>query len=194
MPLYDAENHASSDPCALREREGVNRGILGYQTAQYRPPCDDPSPCRDPMAAAAGHRNLRPWDGFGISACAIDGDSRLRVLSEATHPRQRTQLPKRLFSAVPNLARGVPTPDVESSLFSGDSTSLLRACDRLAERDWNRFDPGVAAVPVEHVVPTWMAAPSRTVARSPEFLRALGYVHDGRAWVRPGVAPPTTRI
>lgn len=185
MPLYDAENHIASDPCALRARDDVNRGLLGYQIAQYRPACDDPSPCKDPRTAAVGHRNLRPWDGFGIHACAIDGDSSLRNGS-ATHPRQRTQLPKRIFSAVPNLARGTPAPDVESRLFSGHSTSMHRTCDRLSEKAFDVFNPALSTVPVEHIVPTWTAggAPSRSISRSPEFLQSMGFVHDGRTWRR----------
>lgn len=191
MPFYDAENHVTSDACALRVRDSSNRDILGYQIAQYRPGCDDPSPCHDPRTAAVGHRNLRPWDGFGINSCGVDGDSSLRG-GQVTHPRQRTQLPKRIFNAVPNLARGVPTPDVESRLFSGHSTSMYRTCDHLSEKAFDVFNPAIAATPVEHIVPAWTAggAPSRSISRSPEFLHALGFVQDGRTWRRAAAPGP----
>jgi hypothetical protein len=140
-----------------------------------------------PLALAADNRNLWTWDGYGLNSCAVDSDSKLRVDSEVTHPRMRIQLPKRVFEAAPDLSHGQPMPDAQSRMVYGQESSLMRKCDRLSEVDFNRFDPGVHKVPVYHIVPPWTNGgdPSRDIAKSDCFLKAMGYTYDGRIWRRP---------
>lgn len=188
MPLYDADNRLTADLCAVRLKDRANASVAQYALTNLRAECpDDRKVFVDghPLAWAAEHRNLWSWDGYGLNVRAVDSDSKLRD-SEATHMRARIQLPKRVFHAVPSLAHGQPAPDAEARIQSGLDTAPVRACDRLAERDFHRFNPAVAAVPVEHIVPPWTngGAPSRDIARSDEFLAGLGYRFDGKVWRR----------
>jgi hypothetical protein len=180
MPLFDADNRLTADSCAVRLRDMGNAGIAQYIMANMRSTCPDD----DPLAVASQHRNLWFWDGYGLNTRAVDSDTRLKLDSEATHPRMKIQLPKRLFHASPNLATGQASPELEARMQNGMDTYPVRECHRLAERDFDRFDPGVARVPAEHIIPPWThgGVPSRTVARSDEFISSLGYVNDGRVW------------
>jgi hypothetical protein len=190
MPLFDADNRLTADACAVGLKDRGNRSIADYTLLNMRAPCppEDLSTLspQHPIAVAARHRNLQPWDGYGFNVCTVDSDSALRVDSEVTHPRMRIQLPKRVFQASPNLSHGQASPDIESKMQGGMDSSQLRRCDVLAEKDWARFDPGVCAVGAQHIIPPWTngGAPSREIARSGEFLSTLGYVHDGRVWRR----------
>lgn len=204
MPLYDADNRLTADACAVRARDNDNLSIAAYSLAKLR--ADAP-----PTTHVVANRNLRLWDGYGVTpAGAIDNDSQMRVDSEVTHHRHKIQLATRVFTASPDLSHGQASPELEAQLVSGLSTtrrasdaSALSPCPRareqqckqqldtrvhekLAEREWDRFDPAVRPVSVANVVPPWTngGAPSRDIARSDDFLRGMGYVHDGRAWRR----------
>lgn len=180
MPLFDSTNRLSADCCAVKVRESSSAAVSDYVLSSMR------SCAGDFRGLGEQNRNLWWWDGYGLDTRHVDKDSALRD-SEATHMRQRIQLPKRVFQAVPNLAHGRAAPEVESRLQSGLDTSGTRACERLAEVDFQRFDPGVHAVSADNVVPrnwTHGGAPSRAIARSDEFLAGLGYRHDGRIWRR----------
>jgi hypothetical protein len=197
MPLYDADNRLTADDCAVRLRDNGNASIASYTLTNLRAASSS-----DPLARAAQHRNLWSWDGYGLNTAAIEGDSQLRVRSEVTHPRSKIQLPTRVFGAAPDLSHGQADPELET-LIVGSRAALPsssgcpaegevaggcggRVCDRLAERAWDRFMPGVHTVPAKHIVPPWVngGAPSRDIARSDQFLKRIGYYHDGRTWRR----------
>jgi hypothetical protein len=180
MPLFDSTNRLSADNGAVQVREGSSAAVSDYVLSCMRG-CTG-----DYQLLQYQYRNLWSWDGFGMSTRHVDKDSALRG-AEVTHPRQRIQLPKRVFQAVPNLAHGRASPVLESRLQSGLDTSGVRACERLAEVDFGRFDPGVHAVGAEHIIPKWTngGAPSRSIARSGKFLESQGFEHDGRIWRRP---------
>jgi hypothetical protein len=188
---FDSGNRLSQDCCTLLVRDNENSGVSSYTLTDMRAGRGSGSKRASFAATARQHCNLRPWDGYGISANAVDDDSRLRNESAVTHTRERIQLPKRVFTAVPNLANGKSAPDAESTMVLGSlDTTLHRPPGRLAERGWDRFDPVLRHQPVqvEHVVVpvTWTrgGVPSREVARSDAFLSAIGYVNDGKAWHR----------
>ena len=179
-------------------------------------------PRSHPLARSLQHRNLQPWDGYGWNPAAMDTDSQLRVDSEVTHPRSKIQLAKRVFQAAPDLSHGQASPELELRLIAG-AANTRKGCgggkegggcpsggggggrgregkgggapvpDRLAERAWDRFIPGVETVQAENIIPPWTngGAPSRDIARSDAFLRTLGYQHDGRMWSRGGNRSPS---
>jgi hypothetical protein len=196
MPLYDADNRLTADTCAVQMRDNGNASIASYTLTNLRA-----AHSSDPLSVAAEHRNLWSWDGYGFNPAAVDGDSQLRVRSEVTHPRSKIQLPTRVFGAAPDLSHGQADPEMEMRVV-GTRTTVRpsscpsksdmaggcggRVCDRLAERAWDRFVPGMRPVSVRHIVPPWVngGAPSRDIARSDQFLQNLGYVNDGRIWRR----------
>ena len=209
MPLYDAYNRLTADACAVKVKDQGNSSMVSYTFANLRaerPADNQVFVDKHPLAQSAKHRNLWSWDGYGINALAVDNDSQLRVDSAVTHPRHKIQLAKRVFHASPDLSHGQASPDLESKLVSGITTTrkgggnvLCRQSklaqtqaqhvivDHLAEREWDRFDPGVRMVDSTNIIPPWVngGAPSRDIARSDDFLQGMGYAYDGKTWRRP---------
>jgi hypothetical protein len=157
MPLYDATHRLSADACAVRLRDGGNHAINAYTFSSFR---DHPA---FSARAWVHERNLHRWNGFGIDPAAVDVDSEVKHAREATRPGGRQQLPPgRVFHAVPDLSQ--PGAAFVGADPNGIDTSGVR-CEPLAERDFARFDPGVAPVDVAHVVPQWRPTASRDASR-----------------------------
>lgn len=179
MPLYDADNRLADDPCAVLTRARDNESILEYNLYDQFGNCG--TNCTDRKEKlrdfASDYPNLRFMDGHGFAPCDVDNDSRLRQASRWTHSRNRQQLANRVFTAVPDLARGVLYPNIESTLLSAQDTTLLRQCHRLGEQTWSRFTPNVDVQCADHIIPswTWGGDSSRDIARSKEFLASIGY-------------------
>ncbi len=195
--MFDGQNHLRLDTCALRLKDRDNTSYAAYNLTNLRAMCPDENggglSKQHPLSVSLAYRNLWVWDGYGINPQAVNVDTAFKETA-LTHPRTRMQLPKRVFEAVPDLSHGRLVPDVESRLLSGHDTSAQRDCDRVTEKDYKRFDPGVCTISTVHIIPPWTngGAPSREIARSDAFLRSIGYVHDGKVWRRPtcaGAAP-----
>jgi hypothetical protein len=209
MPLYDADNRLTADACAVVEKDQGNSTIASYTFANLRaerPRDNQVFLDKHPLAQSAKHRNLWAWDGYGLNMSAVDNDSQLRVDSAVTNPRHKIQLAKRVFHASPDLSHGQASPELESRLVGGITTTRKAGggvicskqqqqpqqqqqheiVDRLAEREWDRFDPGVRTVGVANIIPMWVngGAPSRDIARSEDFLQGMGYAYDGKTWRR----------
>jgi hypothetical protein len=183
MPLFDAYSRLSMDPCAVRVRDDTNYEYAKYAMTQDKLRYDD---CKR-VATEDAKRLIS--DGHGLDPSAVDADSSFRNSRTAvTHTRVRQSLPTRVFTAAPDLGRGGLRVNTESRLLSGDDTTQMRECSaRLAERDWDRFDPAICAVAVENVVQAWRGGePSREIARSGAFLSDMGYKWDckTRTWHR----------
>ena len=191
--VFDASGRVGLDGCALSLRDRVNEVHLGYV---LRPRDVPPAerliaevPRGHPLRVAQDHRNLRPWDGFGLNVNAVEDDNNMRHGSRITHMRDRIQLAKRVFHAGPDLHRGSVQPDTESMLLGGAlDTSAIKHRNPLVERDFDRFDPVLTCdgPPAHDPVEAWVrgGAASRDIARSTGFLKGLGYKWDGRAWHR----------
>jgi hypothetical protein len=182
MPLWDADNRLKDDKCAILTRLRDNEAVLDYWF--YDPYKQCAGSCEDRKGQlssfATRHTNMRFWDGYGIAPCDVDVDDRFRHDKSWTCPKERQQLPKRIFTSVPDLSRGQVHANTESMILSGEDTSSQRQCSHLAERNYDRFVPGVAVQCVEHVVPswTWGGDSSRDITRSKEFLSSIGYSLD----------------
>jgi hypothetical protein len=58
-----------------------------------------------------------------------------------TNDRVKTQLCVRWNKAVPDLGKGGLIPNVDSALKNGEDTSALRSCDKVSEKEFDRFIP-----------------------------------------------------
>lgn len=131
------------------------------------------------MDFATQHRTREGRDGYGLGPGTIDCDSLLRGATEDAVRLGRLdhgrQLCTRVFVSAPNLAKRRPDPLLESRIVPGVDTSDTRRCYRIGEESYDRFDPGVCQVPVDHIVPPWTAggASSRDIARSRPFQHAV---------------------
>jgi len=183
--MFDSSDHISFDGCAVLQRDIDSRLAASYTLTNLRPapPAfgsdDKGKPRSGDDDFALSHRNLRKWDGYGPSGSRVEGDTRLRLDAERTRPRARLQLCSRVFSAAPNLASARGEPGLEARVTAGVDTSCSRRAAglRVSEADFGRFDPGVCAVPVDNVVPTWTVggSSSRDIARTRRFRKALGH-------------------
>lgn len=157
--------------------------ILGYSDLRKRP-CGQAAKVQTqgqegPMSFAARNRRMQVWDGFGVCPDVIDREGRLvRGSNDQVADRQ---VSGRVFTAVPDLSRGaIPTGRLlDVDFVQGLDTSETKRCIKIAEADESRFlDPGVCAVPVEHIVPPWTpgGASSRCISRSQAFQKAAAKV------------------
>lgn len=134
--------------------------------------------CPEAIDHAARNRHLQVWDGYGVGSGTIDCDAMIRSATIDASLMGRAdgrQLSTRVFVAAPALAMKRPDPSKELSVISGIDTSDTRRCYRLGEENVNRFNPGVCAVPIKHIIPPWTVggAFSRDISRDPEFQKAV---------------------
>lgn len=133
------ENKLSMDRCALAQKQKDSEFMYDYNTYNYFLNGLDCKTKYDEMKCfAADYPNLRFREGYGINECTIDADSQLKH-EPPTHGREKQSLNTRLFQAVPNFGRGGLVPNTETYLKNGMDTTQLRQCDRLTERNFDRF-------------------------------------------------------
>jgi len=183
MFAFDEGSSARRDDANLRNR--ANSAISRRTTA---PPGPEASQ-KEATETASRHRALQTWMGYGAPAGNIDGDSRLRLSrGETSDPLLATPLVTRTFLGVPNFQGGDGDPRVESRLQNGQDTRIDRGpgASDLAERQFPVFHPDVEALHTSHVIPTWSRGgeDSRTVSKSPDFLKAMGFRREGGTWVK----------
>lgn len=126
------------------------------------------------------------WNTPGWNIDDIDWDSKLRVTQMECHPHHKLQLTKRVFTAAPSLTRGKPrSQEEELTVWTGADTSWIKNCSyKDAEVNFNRWDPALCPVPVEHIVsPCPIGVNSRDVSRQVAFRRLVGC-----GWQRPETA------
>lgn len=192
MRYFDVGNRLTQDSCALKTRDNENKSMMDYRL--YNPFNIDQ--CEKKIeklnALVAENPNLRFRDGYGHTVpCMIDQDSMLRNEAKVTNTREKQPLNTRFFHAVPDVSHGAFIPNTESMLkLGGVDSTHERQCDRLAEKNFNRFVPLSECVDTfvrtqAEVTPNWtrqFGESSRETVRQKEFLEGCGYSFDGKAW------------
>jgi hypothetical protein len=135
------ENKLAQDRCALAQKQRDNDSLYEYNTFNYFLKGENCQTVNQEISCfAADYPNLHFREGYGISSCVVDEDSKLRYEPESlTHGRERQSLNTRLFQAVPNFGRGGLVANTDTYLKNGMDTTYLRECDRLTERNFDRF-------------------------------------------------------
>lgn len=148
--FFIAENRLTQDKCALLTKELQNKSVEDYNLYNFYSTSQCPSSqdeCYQNKMEKFNdfvltHPNLRYKDGYGnFNSCVIDNDSDIRLNRELTNFREKEQLCTRWSKAIPNYGRGGAYPNIESRLKYAEDTSIYRDCDRIVERDFNRFIP-----------------------------------------------------
>jgi hypothetical protein len=86
--------------------------------------------------------NLHFRSPYGFTdSCVVDLDSEMRNSSRATHDRTKIQLCSRWHVAAPNLHKGGLVPNIESKLKNPEDTSVIKVCDRVTEKYFDRNIP-----------------------------------------------------
>lgn len=190
MKHFDEENHLSQDECALLTQSLVNKSIADYNLFNTY----STASCKDDKMKEfmVNNPNLRYRDGYGVSShCVIDKDSQMRNQSKMTHDREKISLCSRWYTAVPNLGKGGLIPNIESKLKYNGDTSDIRDCDRITEKDFNRFIPLPQCMAQniqnpDNIVEKWTRGGefTRDFVRSNEYLQKCGFENDGKMWYR----------
>ena len=181
-----------NDECALVTREHQNRSMgdyvlyNSYVTAQ----CKKDKSELDNFVSE--NPNLRYKDGFGfLNGCVVDVDSELRNGAKFTNEREKSQLCTRWNQAVPSYNKGGLIVNVDTRMKFAEDTSAIRDCDRLTEKDFNRFVPLTPCLAgsvqnAEHIVPkfTWGGESTRQYVMDNQYLEQCGFVNNGQAWMR----------
>lgn len=193
MRPFDEENRLSQDDCALLTRSLVNKSIASYSffNNYFTANCDkdDNGKMNEFMV---NNPNLRFKDGFGFTTpCVVDTDSELRNNAKMTNDRERVSLCTRWYTAVPALSKGGLIPNIESRLKYNGDTSDIRECDRVTEKNFNRFIPLPKCMAQniqnpEHIVEKWTRGGefTRDYVRSDDYLQKCGFYNDGKMWKR----------
>jgi len=142
MSQFNWENKLSQDSCALLAKSRENESVVDYLTYNYYTNGDFDARMQELNKVAWNNPNLRFRDGYGVaSGQRIDEDSMTRYDSEITHGPEKRQFYVRNFQAVPDFARGSCAPNTESLLKNGIDTSPEKECNKLVEKDFDRFVP-----------------------------------------------------
>jgi hypothetical protein len=189
MRVYNHENRLSIDNCAQLTKELQNKSVNDRQMFNFYYTHD----CKcDVLDEFLFDNNMVVKDGYGVTTgCTVDTDSELRLNSMWTNEREKSQLCTRWHQGVPNLNKGGLVPNVETKIKNGDDTSDIRNCDKITERDFNRFTPLVGCLAStiqnpEHVVEPWIRGGmhTRNEVRSNGYLEKCGFMNNGKNWVR----------
>jgi hypothetical protein len=193
MRPFDEENRLSQDDCALLTKSLVNKSIASYAffNNYFTANCekDDNKKLQEFLV---NNPNLHFKDGFGVTTpCVIDTDSELRNNAKMTNDRERVSLCTRWYTAVPALSKGGLIPNIESRLKYNGDTSDIRECDRVTEKDFNRFIPLPRCMAdtiqnPDNIVEKWTRGGefTRDYVRSDSYLEKCGFYNDGKMWRR----------
>lgn len=193
MRPFDEENHLSQDECAILTKALANKSIEDYTFFNNYATSDCKTKSNEEMLDfVLANPNLRFKDGYGVStSCVIDNDSELRNNAKMTSNRERTPLCSRWYTAVPNLSRGSLIPNIESQLKYNGDTSDIRVCDKITEKDFNRFIPLPRCMAEnvqnpENIIEKWTRGGdiTRDFVRTNEYLEKCGFYSDGKMWRR----------
>jgi hypothetical protein len=189
MRFTNFENKTSSDDCAQMTREHQNKSMNHFFLDNVRG-CE----CTEALGNSPLYleNNMIIKDGYGYTGvCGVDNDSDLRLKSMNTNPRSRTNSCIRWDQGLPNLNKGGLIPNIDTNMKNGRDTSYIRSCDRLAEKDFERFVPltGCLASTIQnpdYIVEPWIRGGSETRndVRSSEYLERCGWQNNGNTWVR----------
>lgn len=192
MRNFDNFARLVDDECALVTREYQNRSIGDYMlyNSYLTSQCKKDKTEFDNFVSQ--NPNLRFKDGFGfLNGCVVDTDSELRNGAKFTNEREKSQLCTRWNQAVPSYNKGGLIVNVDSRMKLAEDTSALRDCDRLTEKDFNRFIPLTPCLAKtvqnpEHIIPkfTWGGAATRNYVQDNQYLEQCGFMNNGQAWVR----------
>lgn len=192
--MRDFDNFARlvDDECALVTREHQNQSIGDYMLYNSYVTSQCKKDKKEFDNFVSQNPNLRFKDGFGfLNECVVDVDSELRNGAKFTNERTKSQLCTRWNQAVPSYNKGGLIVNVDTRMKFAEDTSAIRDCDRLTEKDFNRFIPLTPCLAKsiqdpEHIVFKHIQCGSatRNYVQDNQYLQQCGFVNNGQTWVR----------
>ena len=194
--VFDGSENLRDDECWVLAENVQNNRMFKYSVAN-----DYDLFCKTDVRQQAQQLSLDNMryikEGYGEpAACVMDQSNQLE-LGGLIRCRGRIELLPRMFLDVPNLARGVPMPEIESRLQMGDYTFERRMCSSNTECTADRFEPLLACIqktianPVNLTHLPRVGEPTRDADYQRMFLEQSGYSYNNRIWHKK-YCPPTT--
>lgn len=188
MRAFELENRMGQDQCNLVSKEFSNKSINDYNLYNMYFTSDCKADNEKMNEFMFENPNLRFRDGYGFTnSCVVDMDSALRNDKMMTNDRTKTQLCVRWNKAVPDLGKGGLIPNIDSALKNGEDTSALRSCDKVSEKDYERFTPlpGCLANTIQnprHIILPFTRGGdiTRNYVFSNSYLEKCGFAYNGQ--------------
>jgi hypothetical protein len=192
MRNFDQFARLVDDECALVTREYQNRSMGDYMLYNSYVTSQCKKDKKEFDTFVTQNPNLRFKDGFGfLNGCVVDTDSELRNGAKFTNEKEKSQLCTRWDQAVPSYNKGGLIVNVDSRMKFAEDTSAIRDCDRLTEKDFNRFIPLTPCLAqtvqnTDHIIPkfTWGGSATRNYVQDNQYLEQCGFMNNGQTWVR----------
>lgn len=186
---FNINNHTNldSDNCQklFKDKQSESPGI--YYLNKYN---DTSCGISTVVEVAAQNPTINFRDGYGVTECYVDDDSKLRVGRMRKNPKCPNQLFTRPYATVPYMGRGSGDSYLESQIRVGEDTAERKQCNTLAGINIKNVDPNHMPMidhlknniqnPV-HIVPEvaldgWVrgGAPSRQIVKDIEYLEKCG--------------------
>lgn len=145
--LFHNGTNVNEDDCAINAKDYQNISINDYHLwNNYISTCQ-PEGEKQLQQFATQHLNLNYKNGVGFTnSCHVEQDNEVRLNAKQTSEKARNQLFHRFYQNNPFLGKGKNVPNVESRLIQAEDTSSLKVCDRITEKDFDRFTPLVKCV------------------------------------------------
>ena len=129
---YHNQNRINTDRCYQLSEAIQSKSIQDYSVFNYYPTnrLDCPNTFHEVLDFSyPNYMNVK--DGYHAGGgCRINSDSRLRNDKAWNKSRERTQLPTRVFQAVPDLSTGNHEIDVSNRLVLGsEDTRTKKSCN-----------------------------------------------------------------
>lgn len=145
--LFDNFTKTADDSCAINAKDYQNASLNDYRLWNVYFHACDPEGEKKLNDFASHNINLHWRNGVGYTnSCYVNNDTEVRLNAKQTSEKARNQLFHRFYQSNPYLGKGKTIPNVESRLLHSEDTSQLRLCNRLTEKDFDRFTPLVKCI------------------------------------------------
>lgn len=196
MKYFELENRMGADQCNQVTKEFTNKSITDYNLYNMYFTSECKSDNEKMYEFMYSNPNLRFKDGYGYTnGCVVEADSALRNQAQMTNERVKNQLCVRWNKAVPDLGKGGLIPNVESVLKNSEDTSALRSCDKVSEKEFDRYIPlpGCLSNTIQnpkHIIMPFTRGGdiTRNYVFSNDYLEKCGFAFNGQFYEKKGGA------
>ena len=182
----------NEDNCAITLKNRTTSKPGNYRI--FQPTKCDKKLINTAMKVSLNQPQILHKDGYGVSGCYIDIDSKLRNASSLTNMKVINQLYERPYLTTPYMGRGIGNICEETMMNPGESTMQKKQCNNLSGIYTDRFIPQIPCIERNtqnniHIIPedndnTWVRGgqDSRQLVRNEEYLTKCGYKYNNKFW------------
>lgn len=131
---FDINNlsRLNDDDCHNTGRTMQSDGVNDYMLSNF---ADCECNINNVLKVSTDNTGLTVKDGYGVSDCNIDSDSKLRIGNVQRHYKVDLQLFPRPFMTTPYISKGEFKPDLESKMISSLQTYKHKQMQNVTEQN-----------------------------------------------------------